>query len=520
MKTIPAAPGTGISLVVGLVLISALVLAPFTIRFRHNDEGIFIHDSLRMANGERLYRDLAQTFDPLPFLFLEWVFRLFGESFLALRLSFIFTMVLSVLLIYWIGKGSGLDRAAAAGAALLFLFSVPAFFSYSHHWQSTTLALAATAGFIAAEKRQSRPFFLLAGFCSGLTLHSHLSKGVIMAGVFALWLLLALILTGGPNRLRRVNLCLWWTIGLAVAGAAIPLWFYRDGLWADYWYNVIGKKVLYGRYHLGIFPYGQTSVHRLSPAELARRPAEAYIFVQQSVMMLLPVLMAAGAAGQLFDRRYRGRNLLNPGNFLVLAAAGLWLSVFYAPVPYKIPAVIGLVFPALALVIQRGPAVPRTGVRRARIFIGLLLALYGVKTAGAAWTALTDDAATIPTRLGPVTIPDRESAREAVLISEYFRTRHLGNSAFAYPYVPEIYFLCGLDNPTRYNNASRAYTTARDEEEIRAVLIEHPDLRIILIPRNWHSSPAMVSWIEENYRREKAFQRLEIWKPAGIPNTP
>ena len=501
-----------LSLILGLILISVFVLAPFTIRFRHGDEGIFIHDALRMLEGERLYSDLAQTFDPLSFMALKWIFVIFGKSFLALRLCFIAMLIVAVLLIYWIGRLAGLAPSLAAGSAILLLLSIPPFFSYSHHWQSTLISVAAVAFFMAAGKNKNKFLYLLAGVLSGLIVHSHLSKGAVMVGVSALWLIITIVFSRREDRPGQFSLSLWWGLGMSLALVIIPFWFYRTGLWPDYWYNVIGKKVLYGRYHLGIFPYGRTSVHRISFPELARSPVYAWIFVQQAVMMILPVIMVIGGLYQLFHRQYRGRRLLNPGNFLILSALGLCLSVFYAPVPYKMPTVIGLVFPALALIIQRSAKKPRIGIRRAGLFLGLIIALYGVKTAGMIWISLTDASPTIHTQLGPVTIPDRESAQEAINLSEYFNTEKIGNCAFVYPYGPELYFLCGLENPTRYNNASCAYTNPQDEAEIQEELNRRPDCRIVFIPEHWASSPEMVSWIRNNYQREKIIGKLEVWK--------
>lgn len=501
-----------LSLILGLILISVLVLAPFTIRFRHCDEGIFIHTSLRMLKGEKLYADLPQAFDPLPFLTLKWIFSVLGQSFLALRFVFIAMIVATVLLIYWIGRSAGLSYPLAAGSAFLLLLSVPPFFSYSHHWQSTFLAVAAVALFMAAEQRKSKVLFFCAGLVNGLVFHSHLSKGIFMAGICALWLILIIASSPKENRFQRLSLSIWWLLGMFLSLASIPLWFYLSGLWPDYWHNVIGRKISYGHNHIGRFPYWRTSVSDMPFAELVKSPIHFSVYIQQSLMLLLPIIVVAGALYQIIQKRHTRRRLLNPGNFLILSALGLCLSLFYSPAPYKIPTVMGLVFPALALIAQRSSTRSWSGTRRAWLLLGFCIIIYGVKTAGMVWVSLFDRAPTIQTQLGPVSVPDQNSAREIVLITKYFQSQGRNNCAFVYPHSPYLYFFCGLSNPTSYSTAQcSSYTNLQDEEKIQEQLNQHSDCKIVLISKSWGSSPEMISWIHQNYNKEKIFGEFEVW---------
>jgi hypothetical protein len=503
---------TDLFLMAGLFVAAVLVLSPFTLQLRHEDDGIFIHDALRMIEGAVLYRDIPQTFDPLAFWLLEGIFRICGPSFSAMRIFLLIVLAAAAPLLYLIGRSGGLDRVVAALAAFLGILSMPPFFSYSHHWISTLLVLSGLALFLKGEARASRTLHFFSGLVMGAAVHSHLAKGVVCGGLCLLWMALLLVFPADRPRRLRLACGAWWLLGFILASAAVPAGYFLSGLWSDYWHNVYERKVLYGRTHIGKIPYGRSSLHEISLADLARDPARLAVFLQQSVMFVLPLIALIAGLIQFVSVRRR-REALSLGNFVILLSLGLVVSVGYAPAAYKIPTVILLTFPALGIALAR--CFGTGGRRAAAVLLGLLLLLCGGKTAGIAWFSLTRPPTLLKTALGTVVVPYPNDARDIVRLKDYFDAAGRERCAFVYPYGPHLYFLCGLSNPTPFNNARAGYTTPADEAAIRGILEEHPGCAIILIPGGWGCSPAMLAWIEKNYRQEAVLGGFEVWERTG-----
>lgn len=502
-----------ITIILSVALLSILILAPFTLQLRHEDDGIFIQDALLMSDGFKLYHDIPQGVDPLPFWTLEAVFRTFGPSFLAMRVVFIAMIVIAVPGVYYLSRIGGLLRLPAALAAILFPLSVPPFFSYSHHWQATCLAIVGVALFLSAVWRghPKRAFF--SGVCLGLMVHTHIVTGAILAAACAAWIALESVLAPLLERRLYRRLSGWWLGGLFVTLAVVPVIFFISGSFPDYYRNVILRKLSYAEFQTGVIPYGRTSLHAYSFAELLVHPTLAMVYLQQSLMLLLPFLVLIGGVWQFIYPHHRGPTALNPGNFVILCGLAMMGSILYSPAPYKIPTVVILCFPALGIVLQRSTGHGEKGYRLASLILMACVALYGVKTAGMIWASAWDSL-TIPTSLGRVKLPPGRDAEDIIALREYFASQEKGICAFVYPYGPHLYFLCGLSNPTRFSNIRLDCFNEEDLREIRRILEGSPRCAIVVIHNEWGGSPSMKAWIQRNYRKEAVFDRFDVWRSS------
>ena len=160
------------------------------------DSGREMNQPLRLASGEMLYSDVRHIYGPLSPWLHAGMFRLFGPSLTVLYLDGIFTAILVIALVYWLGRRI-MPPAGAAAAALsvmwLCVFKPAGNYILPYSYNSlhgAALGLIALAVLVAALERGQhltiRPF-LTAGVVAGVATLAKTEMGfaAYVAGVTA-----------------------------------------------------------------------------------------------------------------------------------------------------------------------------------------------------------------------------------------------------------------------------------------------------------------------------------------------
>lgn len=192
LSSAPRISKAHILLIVVLLLGGALYLQHSYQYFLHDDEGNYAYAAWRISTGEVPYRDFLTP--QLP-VFLYWgglVVRLFGQSYVALRLATQIVTLLAACLLYALNRET-LGRPVAILSLGLFLIQPNVFHNARFFLPEAYMQLFQLAGlyaFALGEKRQHLGFTALAGTFFGLSILSKLFGALPLAGCF-LYLLYA-----------------------------------------------------------------------------------------------------------------------------------------------------------------------------------------------------------------------------------------------------------------------------------------------------------------------------------------
>ena len=194
---------------------SALLCLPFVNSiWLLADEGIWLHASQRMLDGQILYRDFFEFHPPLGFLLVtEWM-SLFGSSLLAARLMIILVIALTA----WLAFSCCRILSGRPGmSALLTLCWVATcqgqWTQVNHHWLTSLFSILALRAMLPAGDRRMLPLAAGLAASAATLVTSHRGGLIVLAGFASLigrgWRATALYMAGGMALLAAILVFLW-----------------------------------------------------------------------------------------------------------------------------------------------------------------------------------------------------------------------------------------------------------------------------------------------------------------------
>jgi len=432
------------------------------------DEGIYLEGGRRVALGQQPYRDFFVLTGPLTFWiegFLAW---LSGNQLVVMRLPMILDTAFLVWAVYWVCSRytDALFSAAAALTFLVYEARIPKLV-VNHRWDSAALAVAAIVAALEAHRRESRTLWIVAGALAAL----------------AAWATPTVLLVAVP-----LLLWAWWRGGLslaafgaggvlvtAVAGAylqwqhaLIPM--LQSMLWTGANYSVANRMT-----------YGQVINMAGSAADVHAVPFTDNVIWSVYILLAAILPIAAIVGWCLFQWLSTDRiawaellPLLGATLALALSAWPRWTADELLYTAALSSALCAALFYRLAP--------PRN-----RAAVGWILLLVATAAAAPkAYAAL--DLYPFQTRVGTV----RGDGEDADLMERLERHVQAGDSLFAFPYLPPMYYLLQARNPTRYPYLQPGMMNARDEAEALAELSAAPPRWVIY--ENLPASAVLILW--------------------------
>ena len=419
-----------------------------------SDEGLFLYEAKRVAEGAVLYRDIFELITPLSTFLMAALFQLFGASVTTARVTDAVVHGLIVAAVFGIARRLGVRRCIAAAAALL----DPAWFRpvwdvSNPHWLSTLFSLALFAELLRPPA--ARP--VLAGVWAALIIAVQQQRGVPLAlAAAALVALDRCAARGLAGAFRRLGAFAGG--GLLVVG---PLGAYIT--WTAGVSNVFEALVIFPLYNYR---------RQTSGAPWGANPtAWAGRYSNLRMLRALPLLIAPELVRAAVEW---GRGLERWRQSLTVAVYGLSVvaSILY------LPDIVHLAFVA-----------PVFAVMAADLLEIVLRALPGRRTAGVFATATA--AVVIALSLGharrvmagrwldyPVAYEsafgriDVATAEEAAARD---RLRALladvpGRRLLIYPAGAALYLEVGATNPTPFQIMSAVYSRPKDFAQVAEIL--------------------------------------------------
>lgn len=278
-----------------------------------SDEGIFLYEAKRVAEGAVLYREVFDLITPLSTVAMAALFRIFGATVATARAADAVIHGSIVLAIFAIARRLGVRRSLATAAGLLYpAWLRPIWDVSSPHWLSTLLGLGLLGELLRTPTARPMRTGLWAASIIAVQQQRGLPLAVAAVVVLALDGWGAQELRGAARRLAG------FATGMLLVG--VPLGAYV--LWTAGVAPVLEALVIYPLRNYGHLAYGIPWGAGTAP--WAKR------YTLPEVVARLPVLVVPEALRAAVEYRRR-RQRWRQSAILVLYALAAVASILYLP---------------------------------------------------------------------------------------------------------------------------------------------------------------------------------------------
>ena len=455
-----------------LSLLCLLFLAPSLGKFSGLlDEGLVLAPALRIFQGELPYRDVYLFTTPFGPLLFALFFKAFGVSLYGAQWLECLLRSSCVVMLYVIGLPLlGPRKSLIPAVFFLFLYGGETN-HYLNHWVANFSFLVSLLAIQACIRKDNRTGYVVAGLGVGLSICSLQTFGVasLLAGVWALTL---------HRRWRFFPYC---ALGVILALLPLGLWLASQNLLGQFYIDTVGSNLYRSSFEsvslrgflwsLGLLLSGNGG------------------WAEQVSAVLLLACHALGLLGPLWLLR-KDRSQVE----LAWLTGVAWLMggvCCYRLLPTQLLLHGMLCIVLMVVVIER--CVPRPAYLLGFLF--LPFGAVGLKFYEA--SAMARHGVDFP--IGQVAVSTPQEAESLAQLSRFLQKSMRGsNTIFFTPYVPNLYFLMNVKNPTRYcQMRALQYSPAQMAEALAAL----GSSRVVRFPVYDSDSFLAVSWPDLNPER-------------------
>ncbi|MCL4478547.1 MAG: glycosyltransferase family 39 protein [Deltaproteobacteria bacterium] len=456
------------------------------------DEGIALYGAKRILMGQTLYKDFFDIVTPGTDYLLALIFKLFGTTLKAARLSIIITNSLNVVMLLIISRKLIKGRKLAYIPPVLLMLSYISDLDYgavSHHAFAIFFATLTLFLLMLFDNNKALKW-LLAGLGTSLTLLFLQSTGLALYGILSLYFVIRIVL----NLIKRKKSSIHFTTlkGLSVYDREIPsnpnLFPTEFILFSlSFWLPIIATLIFFmikGGLHnfiydIFIWPAGHYVVtnnvsfthflHFPSIYEfigLKRLPVSIIdvLFVSLGVIIYFPIMLFFVGAIYIIQQYWKNKIFEDKFLFLLLILSTLFISEYINPSSLRLllyfPFFLVLVF----FIVQHSD----------RGFAGYILKtislcyLIGTVALSYNWYQKTYNyvisdmpSIEVKTAAGKIILPDTSADSIDSLLKIKFP-----RYSFILFWSPSIYFITGTNNPTVLNTYTPVYNTRAQANKV------------------------------------------------------
>ena len=420
----------------------------------NSDEGIYLASGLRILRGEVPFRDFFLFTGPGTPLIQALSMRFFGEKLWATRIPLSLDLAVMTAALFWLVDRLS-TRAAAAVGAICFLAFETADASRvvaDHRWDSSAAAIAAIALMVFLFEREPAGAGIAVGALAALAAWITPPLGLVLIVILIAAGRHTRQVLGGAAAVSAIFIA-WLAargaLGAAVEGILWPLSHYIGANRTPYGWVTGGYANLL---HVGSAGEWVFTVLLLASLTL---PAS------------LPAISAILWTLRLKASSTEERRIVI---FLLAAMAALILGTLPRP---DLNHLTNIAAPAYALGVAW---IARTFVRPAALGVAaLFLILAAADYYLAIQRRLTEPS--VETRVGRVRGPAAGLETLKFVVAEV----QPSDVFFAFPYLPNFYFVTGARNPTRFSYLQPGMFPVEQERQALAELETMPPNRILYV---------------------------------------
>jgi len=522
-----------------VVLVSSLVMIVYHDRFwAPADEGKFAHVAERMLLGEALHRDVQDLHAGYINFVNAAAFSLFGVRIVSMRYPLALLTIIQAGLMFMVLKRGGVAAALIGGLALTSLSFVQ-FLNPTPNWYTLFLAVA-TIAWLSCNPVSLRRRDIVAGFLVGTAFLFRQLSGVFLASGVLVYLLLEKRGAGaaGAPRLARALLALialghaWYILRVTdpIGWVLFGVWPLAVVLWAWLRTRRTDPEVLALLRDLSIG--GLISAAPLLTYHVAHGALGDWFRDTFSAAMSLPALGFMKRPGYLMlgILSWRGfqsgelEKVINAGLYtcllLISALLGVLLfrglvrgtpssnhplpviATFYAlvSVHYQVPIylfyTVGLSLAAVLLLSAESNLRTRwLTVAGSAMIAGAALYYQAAMPLSRHLQGMVAGERRFPVTalsspVAGIYVEAAEAQQYQSLVRLINRETQPGDTIFALPMNPELYFLGRRSNPFRFYNTAVGIRSSADLDSVLQVIRCQPPKLVLYDPTDKYNTPA------------------------------
>ncbi|MFH1541744.1 MAG: glycosyltransferase family 39 protein [bacterium] len=448
-----------------LIIILQLVLRqPFLAEPLERDEGVYGYMAQRINAGDLPYRDVFDHKPPVVYYLYAAAFNIFPDNLLTVRLLGALASLISLLLLFFIGRRLWGEEAGLIAAFLYAIFSVG---PYSQGTSSNTevfMMMFLLASFLSFLKKRNFATGLLAGA-------ALMTKLVAVFNVFALFVFLLYLLGNKQIGWRQIVV---FSLATVLVPLAFVAYFLGQGILADFWSAVVTYNLNY------VSPAGSLAGVIIWPWRMAK--------AENGLIWLL------GGVGVYFIVRYYRK----PENYLVLGwllasllglcAGGHFYGHYFIQI---IPVLVLLSAFTIAVHHKHQPTIPflLAIVFLCYLMAGNLYPYYSIHNADVI------SLRKYPAEIFPITRNLAYGIQKNTKEDDY---------VFFWGAQPEVYFYAQRRSPSRFTYDYPLYGSGEFAKQARGELLrdlqsKFPQLIIKRAGYPWF--PELQEFVTSNYRK-------------------
>jgi hypothetical protein len=467
------------------------------------DEGFFLYQSKRAADGAVMYRDFFDMITPLAYYTMGALYAVFGASHATTRVAMSVLHAVIAVLTYFAARRVNVRRglaACAAGAHLAICH--PALPFGSAHWFSTAFTLALVLYLLGAPVRGGR--LAVAGVLVGLLTLTQQQKGVALAAAAAVVVVHDQLAADRRLRATLAALGVFLAALLLTVVPVLLVFVTLAGGGAVFEALVRVPLVNYRDYHRVRWFWFRPELIAMLPQLLS---IPAFVLVN-TLPLFVPI-----ASLRVFLAWWRGGGAGVDRRLFVacVLGAGALASVAYLP-DYSHFAVVG---PVLLLLVAESTERVVGAVERRRLpFAGAAAtALFALAVMFGFTAALRRERALFPiphdTPFGRVDFRGAAEVEELESLGAKLRAAS-ATEIFVYPAGAALYLLTETANPTRYQLLMPGYNDAEQFAEVQATLEQRGVPFIVRTFWFWSGlTDPLLPYLEAHYTR------VPLARPSG-----
>jgi len=484
----------GLILTILFFLVTVCILLFFHLRgFIPYDDGWFLQGGLRLLDGERIYKDFQYLYNPASLYVNALAFLIFGKSILASRIFALLNSLLSVGLIYWIGKKLKLNLLIIFALIFAYVFWAPGHVNFV--WPvifCLTTALGSgiffTKGF--ENKKKNLPLFLT-GALSAITFlfKQNFGLAIVIADAFVIIFI---------KEFRKTKLIFWHIFGYITIITLQVLYFLFTGSFSSYLKEIYYFTVI-KIYQQGIFNSGLPWDY----------PAPFLVKAMKVILYALPLLISLFSILKIYKNK---KKYLLYFPFVSLAFYGL--SIRPTTDYIHLTPLIAISLIPLAIVYKDFKNLWGKYLSLSLILVLMFFGLYSSLFRNYyRWnTPLIKENVFVNNPKVLIWTDDKNSL-VINKITQYFKTNAKNEKyTFVYDFDPVFYLILDKKNPTPYDYLHPGVTSVDIQKEIIKTLTDKKIKHILTNTDIKNNSSPLPYFIKTKYKPVYTTYEYIIWQ--------
>jgi hypothetical protein len=439
----------------------------YTIFLLHLDEGIALYGAKRIILGQILYKDFFDIVTPGTDYLLAGVFKIFGTTLKAARITTIVANALNVTMLYLTSNSLIKNRKIALIPPILLMMIYITNVDYyvvSHHWFAITAAIFTLLLSMKSEKGKLNWFF--PGIGSFLVFIFMQSTGFILYGMLVLFLFIKIFLNKDKHRDVLHDL-IYYSLGFWIPIVIVFLLFFINGGLRDFIYDIF----IFPLKHYKVTNNGSyvSVIYNANLLQMLHYP-----FFERITLPIIwyfpPVFIILGTVGII--KEYLKDKVINYHIvLLLLLLLAFFISELLNPdiqrfVVY-LPVFLIIIFSALLKRFKGAFYAFSKAVYMVYMIGGIVFIGYFCITEFQYTNFIGKHSIRIKSAAGEIRIANNGQVIEPAILSllDILNQEH-PKDLFIFYWSPILYFISGINNPTILNTYTPLYNTQTQEDRV------------------------------------------------------